>query len=142
MRLRQTSTRTRCLWVGTSGGFTLVEVLVSLSILAIAFVALWGLYFACIRVDLRNSREAEGRRFAMEQLERMRTWTPPLPAGNDTCGPANAPFTRVWTITKPRPWEYGVAVTVSWTEKTRNLTGGQASLTRNIALNTIIADLR
>lgn len=131
-----------CLGTKDSRGFTLVEVMVSLSAMAIAFVAIWGLYFACLKIDIRNNREAEALYWGNFQLERMRNMTLPLVNGNDTVGPAASPYTRTWTVTFPQPWENQVTVTVTWTERGRNLVGANISVPRSIQLTTVIANLQ
>ena len=53
-------------------GFTLVEVMVSLACMGIAFVALMGMHLVSVRTDTRNTRESEALSLATQKMEELR----------------------------------------------------------------------
>jgi prepilin-type N-terminal cleavage/methylation domain-containing protein len=123
-----------------SRGFTLIEALVALVIVALGLIALVG-------VQLRLSRDAEGSRqrteatrLAQEKLEELRTFTQikagagasawdALAAGNEAVAglTSNTAFTRTWSLggavgDAQRPLRVSVAWDVRANDRTETLT--------------------
>jgi prepilin-type N-terminal cleavage/methylation domain-containing protein len=103
------------------GGFTLMEVLISLILGAIAMIGVIALYRASTNASSFSRRSTEAAVLAQDKLERLRTETPVSgnDAGNiDETGKvvAGGPFTRAWVVTPfGTPTQYfDIAVTVTW----------------------------
>jgi len=104
------------------GGFTLIEVLVSLVLGAIAMIGVIALYRAQINASSFSRRATEASVLAEDQLERLRTATG-TSAGStviDETGKAVAggTFTRTFLVTDPGTY-FDMSVTVSWVEEGR-----------------------
>lgn len=127
-------------------GFTLVEVLVAVSILVIALVALMALLSRGTLNVAVGGGQTKATEYARQQIELLRNLpiTPPCPAqgcfplpnGADTPEPGIA---RTWTIapvgatvTPNRLWSISVTVTVN---QSSQLAGGQ-----NITVQTMRAE--
>ncbi|SHF65216.1 prepilin-type N-terminal cleavage/methylation domain-containing protein [Desulfacinum infernum DSM 9756] len=113
-----------CLQGGTRGGFTLVEVLVSLLVLGVALMALWGFHWTSRQVNLKTKREASALVFANQQLETFRSTlasggTVPVGTTTDVLQQGNVTYTRVTNVAQDGtfPWRLNVTVTVQWAEQ-------------------------
>lgn len=111
------------------GGFTLMEVLISLILGAIAMIGVIALYRASTNASSFSRRSTEAAVLAQDKLERLRAENPIT--GNDggvidETGKltAGAPFTRSWTVTPfGTPTQYfDLAVTVTWSDEGTNRT--------------------
>ncbi len=126
--------------ISKSKGFTLVEVMVSLTVMAIAFVALCGLHLTSFRTDLRNRDESRALFLANQKLEELRAQSfATIFDGEDTS--SAAPFDIVWTADVIEPWQKEIFVTVSWPERIKLLDGTVQDRERNVRVATILVDL-
>lgn len=124
---------TRHVRIGLGGtmGFTLVEVLVSLMVLAVALMSLWGFHWTSRHVNMNSKREATALLLANEKLEAYRQ---AIAADNETYNPAGTEtLTKdhvVYTMTTSSnadatyPWKRNVTVSVRWAEQR----GGQGQV--------------
>ena len=105
------------------GGFTLMEVLVSLVLGAIAMIGVIALYRASTNASSFSRRSTEAAVLAQDKLERLRTEIPVT--GNDAgvideTGKVvvGAPFTRSWTVAPGGAGQYfDIQVTVAWVDE-------------------------
>ena len=104
-------------------GFSLVEVLIALLILAISLLALAGLMVTTARNSSFGGHMTEASTFAQDKLEQLRVspWAN-VATGNDTrLGSTGITFTRNWTVTPnadgTQRW---VSITLTWTDPTKN----------------------
>jgi len=106
-----------------SKGFSLVEVMIAMLILAIALLALAGLMVTTTRNSSFGGHMTEASTFAQDRLEQLRVspWAGVV-AGNDTIqGSTGITYTRNWTVTPNgdgnQRW---VSITLTWTDPTKN----------------------
>jgi len=125
-------------------GFTLIEVMVALTTMAIAFLAVCALHLSSYRTDIRNRDESQALYLANQKVEELRSRTfSNVVNGEDFSA---YPFAVEWTVTTPQVWRKDVLITVSWNEKISFLDGtrpepGDDPFNRSIQVTTIIADL-
>ncbi|MEJ5347415.1 MAG: prepilin-type N-terminal cleavage/methylation domain-containing protein [Desulfosoma sp.] len=117
-------------------GFTLVEVLVSLLVLGVALMSLWGFHWTSRHVNMNSKREARALLLANEKLEAYRqaiadnkTYNP---NGTETLTQDKVVYTRTTTsVLDPLySWKRNVTVSVQWKEQR----GGQGQ----VVLQTIV----
>lgn len=123
--------------IGGGSGFTLVEVMVSLLVLGVALMSLWGFHWTSRQVNTNSKREAWALRLANEKLEDYRrvladnkTYDP---SGSETITVDNIEFIRRTTTAAnnaTRAWSKNVTVSVRWAEQR----GGQGQ----VVLQTIV----
>jgi type IV pilus assembly protein PilV len=106
-----------------SKGFSLVEVLIALLILAISLLALAGLMVTTTRNSSFGGHMTEASTFAQDKLEQLRVspWAG-VATGNDTTqGSTGITYARNWTVTPNgdgnQRW---VSITINWTDPTKN----------------------
>jgi prepilin-type N-terminal cleavage/methylation domain-containing protein len=112
-------------------GFTLIETLIALVILAIALLALAGLMVTTTRNNSFGSHVTEASTFAQGTLETLRVarWTD-IVSGNDTITGGNGiSYNRVWTVTTQPPSPNDVlrvvTIAVNWSDtKNHSITIG------------------
>lgn len=101
---------------GTSRGFTLLEVLMALSILSVALLALAQMSAIAIRGNAVGAKLTQAITVTQDKLEEMKnlTYTQVVATANgtDTFGV----ITRSWTITTPTPGLAQIQVTATWTD--------------------------
>lgn len=106
-----------------SKGFSLIEVLIALVILSIAFLALAGLMVQTTKNNSFGGRITEAATFAQDKLEELRatSWVAITPGSDRKTGSAiGTDYARNWTVT-PNPTNGNlkeIAVTINWTDKT------------------------
>lgn len=121
-------------------GFTLLEALVALALVAISLMGLMRLYSMLSRGEEDARQRGEAVLLAQDRLEQLRGYTSidgsgnswnTLAAGNDTAS-TNANFTRRWTLggasTDPMR---AVSVQMSWTDR--------AGVTQQFSLDSVIS---
>lgn len=108
------------------GGFTLMEVLVSLVLGAIAMIGVIALYRASTNASSFSRRSTEASILAQDKLERLRTEVPTVGAAQTEAGTLDetgkvvvgAPFTRKWDVATGGAGQYfDIAVEVSWLDE-------------------------
>lgn len=106
-----------------SKGFSMVEVLIALLILAISLLALAGLMMTTTRNSSFGGHMTEASTFAQDRLEQLRVspWAG-IVAGNDTVlGSTGINYTRNWTVTPNATGDQRwVSITITWTDPTKN----------------------
>ena len=119
------------------GGFTLIETLISVVILAIALLALAGLMVTTTRNNASGSHIAEASLFAQGALETLRVarWAN-IVGGNDSVNGSNGiRYDRVWAVTiqpaAPNDVLRVVNIRVTWTDsKTHSVAFGPYNIMR------------
>ena len=119
-------------------GFTLVEVLVALTIFAIALLGLVSLLTTTIQANAQARRMTAATNLAQDRLEEIRNMAyAAITSGSDSgqltetggTGGTGAIYTRSWTVAGgPAPNTKQVTVTVTWTDQT----------SRQVQLQTIV----
>ena len=108
-----------------SKGFSLIEVVIALFILAICLLALAGLMVTTTRNSSFGGHMTEAATIAQDKLEQLRAapWVSVL-AGNDTqVGATGISYVRIWTLAaNPNGDQRWVTVTISWTDPTKKST--------------------
>ena len=99
-------------------GFTLVEVMVSIVLTAIAVIGMIALFRVETRASGLSRRETEAAVLAQDKVEQLRTLGTPgtgTDTGIDSNGNTGGMFTRVWSLSVNGDI-YNIDVTVSWTD--------------------------
>ncbi len=120
-----------------SRGFTLLEVMITVVILAIGLLGLASLQVMAIKGNSFGQQMTVASTLAQNQLEQLRRTTGTLVNGNDTVTDQNGvAYTRTWTVTPnvPQTGASTVIITITWTGPT----GQGAEATRSINIRTII----
>jgi type II secretion system protein I len=110
-------------------GFTLIEVLVAISLLAIALLGLCGATVMAMKGNSLSQMSTKATVMAKDRIENLKNVSyNQVTSGADT---PEANYTRQWTVTNDSPVTDAktIAVTVSWTWQ---------GLARNVTLNTIV----
>ena len=100
-------------------GFTMIEVMVSLLLTAIAVIGIIALFLAETKASSLSRHSTEASVLAVDKLEKLRTMNPPT-AGSDTVDAAGNPtgtflFTREWEVADVGTYS-DITVTVTWSE--------------------------
>ena len=110
-------------------GFTLIEVLISISLLTIALLGLCGASVMAMKGNSLSQMSTKATVMAKDKMEGLKNLNyTQVASGADT---PEANFSRQWTVTNDSPVTdtKTIAVTVSWTWR---------GLDRNVELDTII----
>ncbi len=142
--------------INKSPGFTLIEVMVALTTMAIAFLAVCALHLSSFRTDIRNRDESRALYLANRKIEEFRSQDFSDVSVGNAVDYSNYPFVVAWAVTPPQAWRRDVIVAVCWPEKIM-FVGGHNSPTdgewqcsqdgctgtgcRYVQMATIIADL-
>jgi len=111
-----------------SNGFSLIEVLISLVILAVSLLALAGLMTTTTKNNAFGSHLTEAATFAQDRLEELRVtaWDNIVNGSdlNPIQGSTGINYNRIWTVvlgpnspTPPNDNEKRVTVTVNWNDR-------------------------
>ena len=109
-----------------SEGFTLIEVLVSLVILAISLLALAGLMNTTTKNNALGGRLTEAATFAQDKLEELRvtSWTNvgAFSGADQVAGSTGINYGRNWVV-RPNPPTgndplRAVTITINWNDRT------------------------
>ena len=86
---------------GGAGGFTLIEVIMSLVITMTAFLAILAMMNTSFRSYSRGKRLTEATNLAYEKLQDFKTLdVASISSGSDVVVPANTQYTRTWTVSE------------------------------------------
>ncbi len=110
-------------------GFTLIEVLVAISLLAIALLGLCGASVMAMKGNSLSQMSTKATVMAKDKIENLKNVNyNQMTSGTDT---PEANYTRQWTVTNNSPVSdtKTIDVTVSWTWQ---------GLARSVTLNTMI----
>jgi len=127
-------------------GFTLVEVMVSLACMGIAFVALWAVHYASLQTDIRTDLETRAVLAAHSRLDSLRTLpftSAQLADGNHT-STLDAPLTTCTATVTTDPsfaWKKTVTVTVPYSEKVGAFGGTKVMVQRSVQMSSIVVNL-
>ena len=106
-----------------SKGFSLVEVLIALLILAICLLALAGLMVTTTRNSSFSGHMTEASTFAQDKLEQLRVspWAGVATGNDTTLGSTGITYTRNWTVTPNADGhQRWVSITINWTDPSNN----------------------
>jgi len=111
-------------------GFSLIEILISLTIFAVGLLAISSLQIGSINSNAKARRSVEAVSVAQEQVETLMT---SVYSNVNTSGPitVNNRYSIAWTVAAPVENTKDVALAVSWPEGTE---------TRSITINFTIRD--
>lgn len=115
-----------------SNGFSLIEVLISLVILAISLLALAGLMTTTTKNNAFGGNLTEAATLAQDKFEELRItdWNN-IADGNDTITVRGLNYNRTWTVVAPNDRERRVTVTVNWNDGTARSINFLAVITQN-----------
>ena len=111
-----------------SNGFSLIEILIALVILSVAFLALAGLMAHTTRNNSFGGRMTEAATFAQDKLEELRatSWVA-ITAGSDRISVNGMNFNRNWTIVPnaivapyTEPTLNTITIVVNWNDQTNH----------------------
>jgi type IV pilus assembly protein PilV len=106
-----------------SKGFSLIEVIIALFILAVALLALAGLMVTTTKNTSYGGHMTEAATFAQDVLEKLRAapWAAIVNGADTRTGSTGISYARNWTVTPnadgTQRW---VSVTINWTDLTNN----------------------
>jgi len=111
-----------------SKGFSLIEVLIALIILSIAFLGLAGLMIQTTRNNSFGGRITEAATFAQDKLEELRStpWVS-ITSGSDKISVNGMDFARNWTIVPnaivapyTEPTLNTITISINWNDQTNH----------------------
>ncbi len=108
-----------------SKGFSLIEVVIALFILAICLLALAGLMVTTTRNSSFGGHMTEAATIAQDKLEQLRgaPWASVLAGADTQVGATGISYARSWTVAaNPNGDQRWVTVTINWTDPTANST--------------------
>ena len=99
-------------------GFTLLEVLIAISILTVGLLAVGTMQISGIQGNSLGGKLTEGTAMAEDQLEKLIA-APYADVKNSTSPKQNGNYSIVWNVAEgnPLPKTKRVTVTVSWNDK-------------------------
>lgn len=105
-----------------SKGFTLIEVLIALVILSVAFLGLAGLMVQTTKNNSFGGRMTEAATFAQDKLEELRavSWVTITPGSDRKTGSAiGTDYARAWNVATNGNLKT-ITVTINWNDKTNH----------------------
>lgn len=95
-----------------SSGFTLIEVMATMVLMAVLVLGIWGLQGSLARMNGYSSGLTQATAMAQEKTEELKS----LPLASLSSGfDANNAFQRTWTVTTgPAPGTRNLTVQVTW----------------------------
>ena len=117
-----------------SNGFSLIEVIIALFILAIALLALAGLMVSTTRNNSFGGHMTEATTFAVDKLEQLRAapWANITAGADSATGSTGINYARSWTVAyNPNGDQAWVTITMNWTDPT-------AKTTHSMSLRSVI----
>jgi len=128
----------------SSKGFTLIEVMIALMAMMVAFVAIWGLHLSSLKTDFKSDHTTRSLYWASMKLEQLKSVAATdfsnasLASGNDT---PEGYYQRSWTVNNVSTWRKNITVTVSWPEKIQIPGGAKTTVMRPTRLTTTVVKL-
>ena len=103
-----------------SKGFTLIEVLIALVILAVSLLALAGLMTTTTKNTASGGRLTEAATFAQDKLEELRAikWDDVLTNSDSVTGSTGITYTRSWEIVDTGTLK-DIVIIIRWDDPTR-----------------------
>jgi len=104
-----------------SKGFTLIEVLIALVILSIAFLALAGLMVQTTKNNSFGGHVTEAATFAQDKLEELRatSWVALTPGTDRKTGSNGVDYGRSWAVVTNNNVKT-ITININWDDKTRH----------------------
>ena len=102
-------------------GFSLIEVLIALFILAISLLALAGLMVTTTKNNSFGSHMTEAATFAQDKFEELKvsSWGSVVSGADTRTGSTGINYSRTWTVTNnPNGTQRWVNITVNWNDVT------------------------
>jgi prepilin-type N-terminal cleavage/methylation domain-containing protein len=101
-----------------SKGFTLIEMLIALIILSIAFLSLAGLMAQTTRNNSFGGHMTEAATFAQDKLEELRavSWLTIIPGSDKKTGSSGTNYDRIWGVA-PNGNLKTITVTINWNDR-------------------------
>ncbi len=101
-------------------GFSLLEVMIGLLILAVGLLAVAGLMTMTIKTNAYGNHLTEASTFAQAKMEEFRSAHPAVGSGSDAVrGVTGVSFIRKWLVTANGEMKI-ITVTVEWVDKTNH----------------------
>jgi prepilin-type N-terminal cleavage/methylation domain-containing protein len=102
-----------------SKGFTLIEILIALTILSVAFLALAGLMAQTTRNNSFGGHITEAATFAQDKLEELRavSWLTIVPGSDKKMGSNGTDYARTWGVATNGNLKT-ITVTINWNDQT------------------------
>jgi len=105
-----------------SKGFSLIEVMIALVILAVALLALAGLMITTTKNTSFGGHMTEAATFAQDKLEQLRAspWAGIIAGADTQVGATGISYARSWTVAdNPNGDQRWVTITMNWTDPTK-----------------------
>ena len=104
---------------GKSNGFSLIEVLIALLILSVAFLGLAGLMVQSTKNNSFSGHMTEAATFAQDRLEELKagSWAGIVPGSDRKMGSNGIDYGRTWNVVTSGNLKT-VTMTVDWNDKT------------------------
>ena len=105
-----------------SKGFSLIEVMIALVILAVALLALAGLMITTTKNTSFGGHMTEAATFAQDKLEQLRAspWVSIIAGADTQVGATGISYARSWTVAaNPTGDQRWVTITMNWTDPTK-----------------------
>ena len=105
-----------------SKGFSLIEVMIALVILAVALLALAGLMITTTKNTSFGGHMTEAATFAQDKLEQLRAspWAGIIAGADTQVGATGISYARSWTVAaNPNGDQRWVTITINWTDPTK-----------------------
>lgn len=104
-----------------SKGFSLIEMLIALIILSVAFLALAGLMAQTTRNNSFGGHITEAATFAQDKLEELRaiSWLTIVPGSDKKMGSGGTNYDRIWRVA-PNGKIKTITVTINWNDQTNH----------------------
>ena len=104
----------------TEKGFTIIEVIIAISVLTVGILAVSSMQVSAIRGNAFASRQTEGTTIALDRLEKLMSLSygdTDLAAGSHTAPSPSSRYIVVWNVSDDSPLNNAkrVIVTVTWT---------------------------
>jgi prepilin-type N-terminal cleavage/methylation domain-containing protein len=113
---------TEAVFKGNQKGFSLVELLIAMAILALAMLAAASMQFGSIRNNASGNMVTQANMLAKAKMEELKstadltTLTSGAEAGINAAGQAGGIYNRSWTVENLGTTARRITVTVQWTK--------------------------